>query len=65
MDKYLIAEVTVNKLDGAKVKYLSNRPGIVATSDLNSEFLKKFDTIEEAQKEIKYANQCVVKASWF
>ena len=64
MKKYLIAEVTVNKIDGAKVKYLSDRPGVAATGNHKSEFLKKFDSVEEAAKEIKYANQCVVEANW-
>ena len=61
--KYLVAEVNVTA-DGAKVNYLSDRPGQRVTDDIGSAFIKKFESIEEAQKAVEYANQCVVSA-WF
>lgn len=61
--KYVIAEVNVTA-DGAKVVYLSDRPGVRTTDDVRSSFIRKFETIDDALKEIEYANQCVVSA-WF
>lgn len=64
MKKYIIAEVNATKIDGGNVKFLSTRPGMKYTTDVASEFIKTFDSIEEAQKEVEYANQCVVEAKW-